>query len=348
MKVRIIKKKKIKDLLKEVLPKWNLYVPQRNSGTDVWMEPLPKKEEPLEAALEKIVLDLVDTVISPKEVFFPQLESMFEFKDGNIQETSESSPKLIFGVSPCDLKGILLSDSFYRRTPKDKYYLSRIKNRLIVVKGCLKPPRPTCFCTSVKTGPFAETGFDLQLIDAEDSYFVEVGSKRGQEFTTTYKRYFSEPTGNYLITIKKIKTKACNSLALKVNFQKALNLMAQDRFIPEEIYRKIGERCIYCGGCLYVCPTCTCFNVFDNVKGTEGERLRNWDACIFEGYSREASGHNPRQDRWLRTARRYEHKLKFTSKVTGESGCVGCGRCLSSCPVGIGMSKFIQEITGEK
>ncbi|MCX6384082.1 MAG: 4Fe-4S dicluster domain-containing protein [Actinobacteria bacterium] len=347
-KVKIIGKKKIKDLLREASQEWNVYVPQKWSDGDVWMDQLPKDKQMLDEALEDVVLEDVDTVISPKDIFFPQLESIFKFKDDKIWETPEFSPKLIFGVQPCDLKGILFSDDFYRRNFEDRYYVSRIQNRLIVARGCLRPPRPTCFCSSAKTGPFAEDGFDLQLVDFGDSYFVEVGTREGEEFITMHKKFFSEPDGNYDMTIKEIKTKACDSLELKVDFQNALSLMAQDSFIPEENYRRIGERCIYCGGCLYVCPTCTCFNVFDNVKDKEGERVRNWDACVFEGYTRETSGHNPRKDKWLRTARRYEHKLKFDYKVTGLSGCIACGRCLSSCPVGIGISKFIQEITEKR
>ena len=131
-------------------------------------------------------------------------------------------------------------------------------------------------------------------------------------------------------------------------FKNSLELMKKGDFNPEENYKRISEKCIYCGACLYTCPTCTCFNVFDNVEGNQGERCRNWDGCIFEGYTREASGHNPRKTKVLRTARRYEHKLKYDHETTGMSGCVGCGRCLSSCPVSIGMSKFIQEITEEK
>jgi len=84
--------------------------------------------------------------------------------------------------------------------------------------------------------------------------------------------------------------------------------------------------------------------VLDDKDEESGVRRRNWDACVFKGYTREASGHNPREEKWLRTSRRYEHKLKYDYKTAGMSGCIGCGRCLSSCPVEIGMSRFIQEI----
>lgn len=346
--IKIIEKKEINKLLKEAAKGWDVYVPQENLGGDVWFDTLPKEELELDEALKRVVLEDVDTVISPKDIFFPQLESMFDFKGGKILETVESSPKLLFGVRPCDLKGILFADDFYKRNFEDKYYLSRIQDRFIVAKGCLKPPRPSCFCTSAKTGPFAETGYDLQLIETAGSYLVETGSKKGEAFLKKYAKFFTDALNNSEETIGQIKIRSCDAIELKVDFKKALELMAQKDFIPEENYKRIGERCIYCGACLYSCPTCTCFNVFDNTNGSDGERMRNWDACVFEGYTRETSGHNPRKEKWKRTSRRYEHKLKYDYQTTGMSGCVGCGRCLSNCPVDIGISKFIQEITEKR
>lgn len=348
MTPKIILKKDINNLLKAAVKEWDVYAPQKNLDNDIWFELLPKEDVEFDRAVENIVLNDTDTVISPKDIFFPQLESCFEFSAGSIRETVESSPKLLFGVRPCDLKGILFADDFYKRNFQDKYYLSRIKNRFIVVNGCIKPPRAACFCVSAKTGPFADAGYDLQLVESADAYFVEAGSRKGEEFIKKHEKFFKDSSNNANEIVPQIKSRAAESVELKVDFQKALELMAKDNFIPEENYKRIGERCIYCGGCLYVCPTCTCFNVFDNVKDKEGLRMRNWDACVFEGYTRETSGHNPRKEKWLRASRRYEHKLKYDYLVTGASGCIGCGRCLASCPVDIGISKFIQEITEKR
>ncbi len=347
--MKIIEKEKVEDLLREVNRAWNTYVPQTNLGGDTWFEPLPKNGRELDDALKNIVLGDEEVVISPKDTFFPQLECMFEFQEGKIRETVESSPKFVFGLKACDLKGILFSDDFFKRAFEDRYYLGRIQGRFLVVIGCLNPPRPTaCFCTSAKTGPFAEGGYDWQLVDNGDSYFVETGSQIGVELLERYGEFFKDPPADAERTLDHIKTKAYEAVELRVDFQRALDLMADDQFVPEETYKRIGERCIYCGACLYVCPTCTCFHVFDYLKAGQGARYRNWDACVFEGYTREASGHNPREGKWMRTARRYEHKLRYDYRVTGMSGCVGCGRCLASCPVDIGISKFIQEITEDR
>ena len=342
---KVIAKNKIKDLLRETTKEWTTYVPQKHIGDDVLIDMLPK--ENLENALDNIALGDANVIISPKEIFFPQVETLFEFKDGEIKETIEVAPKMLFGVKACDLKAILFCDEFFKRNYEDIYYLSRMKDRFIVAIGCLNPPRPNaCFCTSTGTGPFAEKGYDLQLIDNGDEYLIEVGSDKGKEFLAKYKDYFKDFTGDAPKTIKKVKDEAANKVTLKVDFEKALKLMTEKDF--EENYKRIGDRCISCGGCVYACPTCTCFNVYDNAIESEGTRVRTWDGCVFSGYTREASGHNPRSEKWQTTARRYEHKLKYDYIVAEMSGCVGCGRCLTSCPVEIGMSKFIQEITEGK
>ncbi len=344
--MKIIPKEKIKDLLREVNKDANTYVPQKHIGGDVWIEQLPKEAAELNTALENLVLEDKSVVISPKDIFFPQLECMFTTREGEVKETVESSTKFIFGIKACDLKGVLFVDDFFKRNFEDKYYLSRAQDRFLVVIGCLKPPRPKgCFCTSVETGPFLDTGFDWQLIDMGDSYFIETGSEKGEEFLKKYGKFFKDCPPDAGKTKERIKSKAAQMIELKVDFKKSLKIMADDQLNLEENYNRIGERCIYCGGCLYVCPTCTCYNVFDYKKDGAAARYRNWDGCVFEGYTREASGHNPRKAKALRTARRYEHKLKYDYQATKMSGCIGCGRCLVSCPVNIGISKFIQEIT---
>jgi ferredoxin len=343
--IKRIAKSDIKKLLRQATKIWQTYVPVQTKGGDTLFTFLPKDSSKLEEALDKINLKDEWVVISPKDIFFPQLETIFKFDKETIEQELDISKKLIFGVRPCDTKGILFSDGFFKRNFEDIYYLSRTKGRLIVTIGCLTPPRPdNCFCTSAETGPFIEDGYDLQLVDAGDSYFVEIGSKEGREFVDSYPNFFRSSVKDDLNKIKDIKSKAFDSVKLKVDFKKALELMAGDK-VFEENYKRIGERCIYCGACLYTCPTCTCFNVFDDKKQNCGVRKRNWDACVFGGYTREASGHNPRDKKWVRTARRYEHKLKYDYKITGMSGCVACGRCLASCPVEIGMSEFIEEIT---
>jgi len=340
MNKHILPKKKINDLLARSFEKRHIYLPLEGEGGDVQFVRLDEKGE-----LEKLNLNYDKLTIPPKTIGFPQLESLFEYKAGEINPTVPvPTPKLLFGLRACDLKGILFVDEFFKRDFDDIYYLNRKEGRLTVVIGCTSSS-PNCFCTSTGTGPFLEEGFDLQLVDLGDRYLVEVGSEDGEKFIDEFKDLFRDASEDEISRSGEVKAAAEEAVTLKLDFKEAILRLTEDD-VPREIYEEIAERCISCGGCLYVCPTCTCFNVFDDVKEGEGARFRNWDGCVFEGYTREASNNNPRRKKHLRAARRYQHKLKYDYQETGISGCVGCGRCLTSCPVNIGISTFIQNLTG--
>ncbi len=343
MKQRLLKKDNVKGLCIKASKQWETYVPLEDTvGGDTHFVKLDGKNN--ELLLDRLNLDYESLVVPPKVIAFPQLDSLFRFQGEKIIETvPPASKKLLFGLRACDVKGILFMDDFFKRNFEDIYYLNRSMDKLLVIVGC-KQPLESCFCTSAKTGPFLEKGFDLQLVDIGDKYVVEIGSERGEEFVNTYRRFFDKASKDDIEHSEAAKRNVEESVGLRVDFEKAIKSFCEDK-VPEEIYETIAQRCIYCGGCLYVCPTCSCFNVFDDIKAASGARYRNWDACVFEGYTREASGHNPRTEKWLRTARRYEHKLKYDYLATGTSGCVGCGRCLSSCPVNIGISQVIEEVS---
>ncbi|MFH1353099.1 MAG: 4Fe-4S dicluster domain-containing protein [bacterium] len=339
MKYFLLDKERIKNFLAEASAGREVSIPVKKAGGDVLFEKLKAGETP-----GNLCLEYSHTVMPPKASCFPQMEPLFRFKDGNIFEAAfEMRKKLLFGIRACDAAGILFTDDFFKRNFEDKYYLSRTENRLMAVAGCRHPGK-NCFCASTGTGPYLETGFDLQMVDTGGCYLVETGSEKGEEFIEEHIGFFKEADGRDIETSEKIKSDAAKAVELNVDFKKAVKIFCEDK-VPKKTYEKIAEKCIYCGGCVYVCPTCTCFNVFDEGDGSSGIRYRTWDACVFAGYTREASGHNPRKEKWIRTARRYEHKLKYDYLATGTSGCVGCGRCLSACPVNIGMSKVIQEVT---
>ncbi len=343
---KVINKSDIKKILRDANQDWNTYVPMNHLGGDVLYSQLSKDEKDLERDLERVNLNYDETVNSPKEIFFPQYDEMMEFNEkGEIKETVDRSKKLIFGVKPCDYKAIKTQDFFFERNYKDIYYLSRREKNLIIIIGCNKPPRPdACFCTSIGTGPFLVSDFDIQLIDMGDYYLAEIESEIGMEFVKKHSKYFWEPYKDEIRHSEEVKLDAEDNVKLKLNVNRAVQ-QCKGKDIPMDILERIADRCISCGACVYVCPKCTCFNVFDDIKDGEGSRNRVWDACVFAGYTQEASGHNPGGKKWYRTARRYEHALKYDCRGTGAIGCVGCGRCLDSCPVNIGMSKFIQEIT---
>ncbi|MGD9015452.1 MAG: 4Fe-4S dicluster domain-containing protein [Candidatus Omnitrophota bacterium] len=352
MTAQLLKKSKLKDLLISVSSVWETYIPLKDFAGEVQFVNLQEKHK--QSLQDKLNLDYQFLVIPPKVLGFPQIESLFESQDGRITETTQVRKKrLLFGLRACDVKGMLFMDDLFSRNFEDIYYLNRSMDKFLVIVGC-QHPLESCFCTSTKSGPFlpipekTDKGkynyFDLQLADLGDEYLVEIGSKRGEEFIRDYQIYFEQASQEDIKRLGVVKRKTEAAVKLKLDFNKAIDKFCQDK-VAKETYERIAERCIYCGGCVYVCPTCNCFNLFDEQKGSFAKRYRNWDTCVFEGYTREASGYNPRFEKWMRTSRRYEHKLKYDYLVNGMSGCVGCGRCLLSCPVNIGISRIIQEVT---
>ena len=357
MKEWLLKKDDVKALCISASGRWETYVPIEGLGADVQFTRLDGSpshtigtesnrtddNEKKQMLLDRLNLDYESLVTPPKAIVFPQLEPLFSFQDGKIIETLKPKvSKLLFGLRACDVKAMLFMDDFFKRNFEDIYYLNRSVDKLLVIVGCRQPGK-NCFCTSAKTGPFLKKGFDLQLADIGDKYVVETGSEKGEEFVDSYKKFFGEASKDDIECSKAAKRDAEEAVGLRLDFEEAVKKFCRDEVV-EQMYEPIAERCIYCGGCLYVCPTCSCFNVFDEIKAGSGVRYRNWDACVFEGYTREASGHNPRLEKSSRTCRRYEHKLKYDYLTTGMSGCVGCGRCLSACPVNIGMSQVIEEV----
>jgi len=274
----------------------------------------------------------------PKSCFLPQSEVIFTVENGTFKPVYSSKPVLLFGIRSCDMTGILQSNSFFSRDRTDPYYKARADQVVTVVHACSWPQNETCFCTTTHSGPYVEKGFDIQLFDIGNDFLVEIGSETGRALTS------SKPFSDFDVPdaqerIHRVKHMAHNSIPLVPEVPEAMDLM-KSALSNEALWEELGRKCISCGGCVYVCPSCTCYNVVDRADSPEsGERVRTWDTCLYGGFTLEASGHNPRETKALRLKRRHEHKLLYfnTEDIQGAlSGCVGCGRCSDFCPVHIG------------
>jgi len=291
-------------------------------------------------------LDYKKPPLSPKSVFFPQAEITFNVENNEYLEVVAANKVLIFGLRACDMMGIRQASSFMARDNKDVYYNARQNAAATIVMACPKAQNETCFCTTTLSGPVAKQGFDLQFYDKGDVFLIEIGSSRGNELLSGIplseiddslaKKQIDEFLQNAKKNIPEVKAviKAMNKL--------------RDKKVAEKVWDDFGAKCITCGGCAFVCPTCTCFNVYDQqFSSGSGIRLRAWDACLYGGFTREASGHNPRMIQALRLKRRHEHKLIDYNKTDiqdGLCGCVGCGRCSDHCPVHIGTLEVVKAI----
>ena len=287
-----------------------------------------------------------------REVLFGQVQDMIKFskqKDSTkLEDLDDSEETIIFGVPACDISSIVYNDKFFaEREFVDSYY-KRARDKLTLISmACVTPPNESCFCASMGHGPVAEKGFDLQLIELGDgSFLVEVGSEKGAKLVAG--SLFEKANDADVKKRGEVEAKA-KKLATKpeVNKDKVLENMGREPLDEKQI-KEITDRCISCGACNYTCPTCTCFNVIDLANEKGGVRKRILDSCILGGYFRMAGGHNPKGDRAQRTRNRYFCKLIWDKEKFGDSGCVGCGRCLDSCPVDIDIKEVMKSIAAPR
>ncbi|HPG52413.1 MAG TPA: 4Fe-4S dicluster domain-containing protein, partial [Spirochaetota bacterium] len=208
-----------------------------------------------------------------------------------------------------------------------------------------------CFCVCTDSGPSAREGYDLNLTDLGDQYLVEAGSDKGKALAE--KLGLAKADDSY----KKKKEEIVDESILKFDsiakdnkawVSRVVNRVTTG-LIEEKTWEYIGNQCIECGACSFVCPSCSCFNIVDScTSATAADRIRTWDSCSYEGYTRMAGGHNPRKPVEDRRSKRFFCKLSYSqSKKYLRPGCVGCGRCQWVCPGDIGLPNVVTYIRRE-
>ena len=303
--------------------------------------------------------DYVNGFLGAKRYVFPQLEEMFRFKktSGGISlETPENkAPAVIWGLRSCDMSAVNYFDSFFGKgaaaNPNwisgdplpDPLYQAR-RDRAVFVSIACNKAGPKCFCVCTDSGPFLAKGYDVQLTDLGARYLAETGSPKGEEFVRKHHRYFAAARDEDMKKRRRLEVGAEKTFLEPVSFfAKAMRKLDQGKVGPG-FWNKVAGYCIGCGGCIYVCPMCSCFDVDDKmIKANEGARYRMWDTCDFAGFTRETSGHNPRASRADRRKRWFYHKISMDYlEKNPVIGCVGCGRCVITCPGGIDMATVVR------
>lgn len=294
---------------------------------------------------DAVAFDYVNTVLSPKNLFLPQSEVICTFAEDSLCDVPIVKDKqVVFGMRPCDAAALSHLDRVFAQGDlKDPYYCARRGNAVIITLACSQP-HDTCFCMSLEGSPVSQEGSDVMVYAAADRLFFEAVTDKGEKLMTAAQLLFNKPTRADLKARKQYETdaqKAASELTIagvKERLQKCFD---------SPLWSGITERCLGCGVCTYVCPTCHCFDITDETHGQNGKRIRTWDSCQYTLFTHHASGHNPRQSKRERMRQRIMHKFLYTQENFGKTFCVGCGRCIRNCPVNMDIKETITFLASE-
>jgi sulfhydrogenase subunit beta (sulfur reductase) len=245
------------------------------------------------------------------------------------------------GVRACDLAAIGIQDRVLLGGEfRDPHYASRRESTFILAVNC-NQANPTCFCASMNTGPRATSEFDLAVTELSDAFLVEVGSEAGSEMMKDTP--WEPATAFDLGRADRAVRQAERQIERQMRTDDLPRLIYENLEHPR--WDEVATRCLSCANCTLVCPTCFCTTVEDasNLRGTVGERIRLADSCFNRDFSYVFGGNirpniRSRYRQWL------SHKLASWIDQFGTSGCVGCGRCITWCPVGIEITEEVNAI----
>ncbi len=286
---------------------------------------------------------------SLKRFLFPPRMKLFSTRrtaDGfEVHPDGDPAQRFAFvGVRGCELAAVTVQDRvFLEGETPDPGYRARREPAFIMAVNCTEPGG-TCFCASMKTGPRCGAGYDLALTELDDIFLFEIGSELGAHMLGAADW---RPAGAFEMT------RGRRALA---DAESRMGRVMDTRDLPDLLYENldhphwadVAERCLSCANCTMVCPTCFCADIQEvsDLLGNTASRVRKWDSCFNHEFSYIFGGHlrpniRARYRQWL------THKLAAWIDQFGTSGCVGCGRCITWCPVGIDLTQELEAIRGE-
>ena len=290
-------------------------------------------------AYPDITFDHVRSTLSVKNIVFPRVENLFRYTNEKAGSTisdidlSAIPGVVLWGSHPCDNAAFDVLRSIFCRDIKDEFFTTRLERVTVIGLSCHMSDE-YCFCTSVGLSPDSGKGSDILLSRLQNGDFLaDILTEKGSDIVNVASELFEQaPEERPVITgvERKFSHEEVTS-KLKTSFE-------------HPFWVENSLRCIGCGACAYVCPTCACFDIQDETTGKSGKRYRSWDSCGFGLFTLHTSGHNPRDVESQRWRQRVMHKFSYMPERNESLGCVGCGRCSEGCPVDMNIAEQLEAL----
>jgi sulfhydrogenase subunit beta (sulfur reductase) len=287
----------------------------------------------------EITFDHIRSTLSVKNVVFPKVENLFYYSNGKTESTItdidlDKIPEVVlWGAHPCDTAAFDTLKSIFCWDITDEFFSKRLEKLLVIGLSCHLSDE-YCFCTSVGLAPDSSKGSDIFLSKLKSGdYHAEILTEKGNAVVASHPELF-EPVSGGEVVLTEVKQKFSHEQVT----EKLATAFEHPFWVANSL------RCIGCGACAYVCPTCACFDIQDETKGKNGMRYRSWDSCGFGLFTLHTSGHNPREVQSQRWRQRIMHKFSYMPERNESLGCVGCGRCSSGCPVDMNIAEQLEAL----
>jgi heterodisulfide reductase subunit C len=291
--------------------------------------------------------DSLNTVRSAKDFFFPQTENLMEFKtEGKkieiIDVRSETEDFVIFGVRACDVKSFEVLDNVFLSEPVDTYYKNRREHGTIISLACTKPSE-TCFCQTFGIDAAAPEG-DIVCHKTEDALYLDAKTEKGTKLLEALSDVTEECGSEAVESQKELIRERMKKLPLASLTSDKFGAGKTKEFFDDPAWKSLSESCLGCGTCTFVCPTCQCYDIKEFNTGHGVKRFRCWDSCMYSEFTKMSAG-QPRLTQLERFRQRFMHKLVYyPENNNGLFSCVGCGRCLSKCPIQMNIVKVMKTL----
>ena len=338
MKYAIIKKEDLSKWLKYLEKRARLYAPRKKENLFIFR---PVKD------INEISLKYIPTILPPKKYYFPQKEKLLKFSIKPFK-TSKAIKKfedyILFAVHTCDIAGIQCMDVIFRESPEDPNYLNRKERMIIIGIECLEYCDKYANCTSMGNH-VPRGGYDLMMTDIDRAFIIHVNSEKGERLVADLS-YIKEAKGDDMDALERVREnkKKIFREELGASLQKIYESF--DKSFDSDVWKDVGRRCVACGNCTAVCPTCYCFDVMDDIELSfnEGLRYRIWNSCQMDDFAKVAGGEDFRKDRDARQKHRYYRKFKYSVDKFNRYFCTGCGRCTRTCMAEVSLIETVNSI----